>query len=228
VQVHGFPHVGVAAELEQALAVPRRLGDPPRNRRLAELRRETGIAPERTQDFVRGRLVVVRHLHRERAARREEADETREQRVVIGHPLERRVRHDAIERRRRLPRTQIGVYEAQPRRRQAGRGVWRSVRPCARQHRLRRIDAHDLGAGPAREQAARQFAGATTEIGGAPHGAFRYARDEIVERLRALAREALVLRRIPARRLVGPCHVGSRTAGVRVRARSPPRRSRPR
>ena len=53
----------------------------------------------------------------------------------------------------------------------------------------------------------------------ASHGSFGNARDEIMERLGALALEALVLRRIPARRLVGSCHVTPNgTASAKLRA----------
>ena len=185
-----LPQLDLEAEAEQALGIEGR-------------RLDRGAAPGGAQPFAPGRLedelvqqlesalaAVVRHLHRERALGREKAREPLEQLPVLRKPLQRRVRDDAVEGGLRLPAREIRAQEAKP-------GLRRAL-GRAREHLLRVIDAPDGRLGPALEQRARELAGAAAEIGDAPHRAVRHAPEQIEERARALAAEALVLRRVPA------------------------------
>jgi hypothetical protein len=134
-------------------------------------------------DAVRRMVVVAWHLHGQLALRCECGEETRKQRLVVGNPMESGVGKDEIETGG-LKCSDVTQLETE--------GIG-GQRFCLRQHLCGAIDSRSLDGLEPFVKLARQRAGSAPKVGH-PHPRPRFDQSkQIVERLRALSLESLVL-----------------------------------
>ncbi len=120
------------------------------------------LRSDRGDGCVRSGPLLRRELCDELAARPQQRVESREERRVIAAPLQRGVGEDEVE-----PAGEVldqALLEAQARPRSRRRLL---------EHRRRRVDADDVGAGEGLRQQLGQFAGAAAEVDGACAGPTR-------------------------------------------------------
>ncbi len=103
---------------------------------------------------MRRHVPTERHLHGQRATLIQKSHQSREKNVVIGHPLQRRVRENEIRRHLRIPRTNIGFDPFDPTRFGA----------CLGEHLGGVVDPDHPGVWPPVRQKFGQISGAATEI----------------------------------------------------------------
>ncbi len=154
VHVDGLPQIDEAGARAQQIPVLLRRQQIARRADALQMRRpRTRRCHHRLQGAQR-LGVHRRHLHRQTPARRQRRHHAREQRRVIADPVQRRVGEDKIRRRRRRPSGEVGGDEPA-----AGGGVAR-----LRQHRLRPVHPHHLGARKARRQQRRHIPRPASQI----------------------------------------------------------------
>ena len=123
--------------------------------------RSPGTAPRRTaQGSMQARFSVARNLHCEDSAGRQPAPHSRQQRRLVGYPLQGGVGENQVEAAARLPGSAVGDDPL---------GTPRPLDPGRRDHLGRTVHADELGAGEDRREDGRRVAGAAAQVeGGRP------------------------------------------------------------
>ncbi len=212
-QIFGGPDVDLGAGRRQpaVVSLDRRHRRRPHQR--AEPRAPASARGELGDDRVRRRAEIVGHLHGQRAAGRDHRCHAREQRAVIGQPMQRRVAVHEIDGRFRRPRGKVPGDEAQARR-IGGR------RTCLVEHGRGIVDADDVRLRPALGQQPGHVAGAATEIDDRARRSKVHPRKQVERRAQPRIREFQILLWIPAhdggppRRCRYHCRARANTSGV--------------